>query len=352
MESLEMFEGLTIIQVGMKSEVPLFRHELAKRIDSGLGSIPWILIDNDSGELANASPKLPARTYLGDSRIESIKKFGQWSHSLHHGSSLDLAMRECQTEYGLIIDPDFVIMDWSEIGLEFSKFKKSGLDFLGTPWFPIYPEKTPFSIAPHLCFVNIKNIKNFNFSWCDGIAVQPLQKLDKGAPVRKNSQLNLRELIKNEVKKTFLESKMFQIVSDFRIMRKKRSLIGINPDTGATSCRNIYSKQYFLPILSNYDLAQISRLLRFRSIRILEKFRSPSKRLLSTGWAGLETDFDLMVGNRRVEPFASTRSKLIGFHVRAYNYLLQSFESDVVMKDILNIESNFMTLLQEKKGEI
>lgn len=335
----------------MSSEEALFRHEYSKRLESGLGQIPWILVDNDSGNLMKNMADVSANFILGETRTESIDRYGQWSHSLHHASSLDLALRKCETKYALVLDPDFIVTDWKALLFEFSQFVKSDFDFLGTPWFPTYPEKTPNSMAPHLCFMNLESTQAKEFSWSKGI----FQSEVTGLPLSTNQELrdkgSLRE-IKNNVKKlaTRLAShvEILKAMIQIRQLSKKRSEIGVYPDTGSESAQDGFKKNFLVPILTSQDLYQISPLFKFKFFCRREKSKSPQSRLLPEKWLLFEGLKEFKVGEKNVEHFASSLGICIGFHLRSYSHLQASNKVDEIMGQLKEIEK---ALAVEKKVE-
>jgi len=342
---------ITIVQVGMSSEEALFRHEYSKRLESGLGQIPWILVDNDSGKLTKNMQDVSARFILGETRTESIDRHGQWSHSLHHANSLDLALRKCETKYALVLDPDFIVTDWKALLFEFSQFIESDFDFLGTPWFPTYPEKTPKSVAPHLCFMNLERATAKRFSWSKGIFQSEVISLSETTNLELKDKGSHRD-IKNSMKKFATSSashvKILKTMNQIRLLSIKRSMIGVYPDTGSESAKDAYRKNFLVPILTSQDLNQISPLFKFKFFCRREKSKSVQSRLLPDKWGLLEGMKEFKVGDKNVEPFASSLGICVGFHLRSYSHLLANNKVEEIMGQLKDIET---ALSIEKKVE-
>ena len=139
----------------------LCNYQELRKYDHG---IKWIIVNNDSIELdiSKFQDTDPNLSVLTGPKLEN--RFGRIAVGVQHSSALKLAASNVETEYVLILDPDFVVLDWNYI----INFCKSKLDVdvkvVATPWFVTWFSKKTKSIAPHFVFART-SLLNDEFPW-------------------------------------------------------------------------------------------------------------------------------------------------------------------------------------------
>lgn len=344
-----MLNSLTIIQVGMAHEAPLFRRLERELSKNKLSKVRWLIVDNDEGKLLRKYVGGNPRFIIGKSRAQFEIENGHWSHTLHHGESLDLAMKECQTKYALILDPDFIILDWKEVENLYNCLRSNDLDFLGTPWFPIYTEKGSNTIAPHFALVNLEKLREKQFSWINGISDKHFgaesvafsnSQQEKFICLNRNRVLSL-------AKKTIKDITLLnEIWSYFSRLNSK----GIDPDTGHQSSRSDFSKAFLLPIISGEQLAEFSKLYSNTVVRYLIQTLPQRLQLTPTKYFVTRSNSPIKFRNSYVECFLGHSHKLLGAHIRGYNFLTQGLNDVEIEREITSLMQQ-LSILEKEFGE-
>jgi hypothetical protein len=156
-------QNLTIITCSMKFHDPflLCNYEEMRKYDSG---IKWIIVNNDSSPLSisNFQDADPNLSVINGPKLDN--KFGRVAVGVQHSSALKLAAAKVGTEFVLILDPDFIVLDWNYI-MDFCANKLDvGYKAVATPWFVSWFSKKTKSIAPHFVLART-SLLNAEFPW-------------------------------------------------------------------------------------------------------------------------------------------------------------------------------------------
>lgn len=123
----------------------------------------WIVIDNTPDDYMGEriDPK-KYQVIRGISMAEYQKQLKPWQESfktsMHVGYALNMAMRQINTRYTLVLDGDFYIVrkNWIDDILAYMKGNTIGL--MGAPWHPRWFKKTRYFPTLHALFVDARQI--------------------------------------------------------------------------------------------------------------------------------------------------------------------------------------------------
>jgi len=291
---------VTIITCAMKFHEPFLRanHKALREFSK---DVRWIVINNDDSEL-----DLTLNTGK-DSRLEIQKgppidlSFGLISIGVHHAKALEIAARQVFTSNILILDPDFVILNWDLIMKQFMDLINEKTIVVGTPWFPTWYRKKIFSLAPHLVFSNTK-ILNSAFEW------YPLSQIPKNLLGFNAGFVRARS-----------DRSMFKY-SFFRFLLKffyNRTKINTEYDTfGSTERLASLGQVSFLePQLTKNQLSKISPTLRYSLGRRLERLIPLKFRYLPHSYS--IAPFELSSSTQHIEHW-SVAGEIFGVHMRSF----------------------------------
>ena len=127
-------------------------------------NIKWIIVNNDIVELkiSGLQEQDSQLSVIAGPKLDH--HFGRVSVGVQHSSALKLAASMAKTEFVLILDPDFVVLDWDYI-LNFCKDQiETSFNFVATPWFVTWFAKKSKSMAPHFVFSR-NSLLNDTFPW-------------------------------------------------------------------------------------------------------------------------------------------------------------------------------------------
>jgi hypothetical protein len=83
---------------------------------------------------------------------------------MHHADGLRLGISKVKTEWVVVLDPDFFIIDPSIVDELINFAINKELELIGTPWFPLWVGKRINCVALHFAISKTSNFDN-NFEW-------------------------------------------------------------------------------------------------------------------------------------------------------------------------------------------
>jgi hypothetical protein len=292
--------SLTIITCAMKFHEPfLVANYLGLRNFSK--SIRWIIVNNDESSL-----DLP-REIQNDTKVVIQKgppldtSYGPISIGVHHAKSLEIAAQQVKTNHALILDPDFVIINWERIIQEFNRVYQDQIVALGTPWFPTWYRKIVNSLAPHFVFIKTDIIQS-GFEW------YPIDKIPeylKNSDSTSNTPRSQWPIFKIKIFK-------FALLYFF-------NRIKINTEYDTFGSTEILAKQnrilFLTPQLTRNQLAKLSPFLKYKVGRIFEKLIPRRFRYLTRHYS--VAPFELSVSTQHIEHWV-VGEEIFGVHMRSF----------------------------------
>jgi len=125
--------------------------------------IKWIIVNNDSLEL-NISGNGIDQNLMIFNGPKLDENYGKIAVGIQHSEALKQASSFVKTKITLILDPDFVVIDWNLILNICNKKLSENFKVVATPWFVTWFRKKSKSIAPHFVFLH-SNMLSENFEW-------------------------------------------------------------------------------------------------------------------------------------------------------------------------------------------
>jgi hypothetical protein len=121
----------------------------------------WYIINND--------PKLNLADFRHP-RIEVIKgpvnefKDNPYGAGIHHSQGLALGLAQVKTQWTIILDPDFFIVNWELIPKIISEANNKNFHIVATTWFPIWIGKRINCLTLHFAICKTQ-IFTKDFEW-------------------------------------------------------------------------------------------------------------------------------------------------------------------------------------------
>jgi len=291
---------VTIITCAMKFHEPFLRanYKLLREFSK---DIRWIIINNDDYEL-----ELKSNTKK-DSRLEIQKgppidlSFGLISIGVHHAKALEIATRQVSTGNILILDPDFLILNWNLIMKQFMNLTTDKTIVVGTSWFPTWYRKIVFSLAPHLVFAKTK-ILSSGFEW------YPINQIPK------NLKSINSDLARARSDRSIFKYRLFRFLLQLFYNRTK---INTEYDTfgGTERLANQGQVSFLEPQLTKNQLSKISPTLKYSLGRRLEWLVPFKFRYLPHPYS--IAPFELSASTQHIEHW-SVDGEIFGVHMRSF----------------------------------
>lgn len=292
-------KNLTIITCSMKFHDPflLCNYQELRKFDVG---VKWIIVNNDSTqlEISKFQTNDPNLSVLTGPKLES--KFGRVAVGVQHSSALKLAASSVETEYVLILDPDFVVLDWNYI-INFCR-DKLDVDFkvVATPWFVTWFSKKTKSIAPHFV-LSRTSLLNEDFPWYP-IDLIPSQWRELSKPDEKAFRQFLRK------------SSLIKLIA--RIILNRRRINTEFDTLGETFHMGEKGEVLFVDIYAtNNQLKKVSPHLSYRFGRFLESLVPPRYSYFANSVKILS--FELNSNCDNIEHYG-TEGIIWGVHMRGF----------------------------------
>jgi hypothetical protein len=288
-------------------------------------NLQWIIINNDNDEL-----QLTERMNK-DENIKILKgppldkTFGAIAIGVHHAKSLEIAAHQVKTRQTLILDPDFVVINWSLIMVEIFKINNPDVVAIGTPWFPTWYRKRIASLAPHFVFVKTEIIQK-DFEW------YPINKIPNELKIENNYAAKARSNL------PIFRYKFFNLLLLFFFNRSK-----INTEYDTFGSSEILAQQnkvaFLVPQLTRNQLAKLSPTLKFKIGLAFEQIIPSRFRYLLRPFT--IAPFELDVSSQHIEHWAVGK-EIFGVHMRSFG------AGKLMSKDLGAIEEfgrhlNFLT---------
>jgi len=292
--------SITIITCAMKFHEPfLVANYIGLRNFSR--SIRWIIVNNDDSAL-----DLP-REIQNDTKVEIQKgppldtTYGPISIGVHHAKSLKIAAWQVKTNHTLILDPDFVIIDWQRIFQEFNRVNEDQIAAFGTPWFPTWYRKIVNSLAPHCVFIKT-NVIQSDFEW------YPISKIP--------------EYLKNHdstINAPRSQWPIFKIKIFKFVLLHFFNRIKINTEYDTFGSTEILAKQnrilFLTPQLTRNQLAKLSPFLKYKGGRTFERLIPRRFRYLTRHYS--VAPFELSDSTQHIEHWV-VGEEIFGIHMRSF----------------------------------
>jgi hypothetical protein len=258
-------------------------------------------------------------------------RYSEVAAGVQHSKSLKLGLEVVKTKNVLILDPDFLILNASQLELLIVDFNLSGKKIIGTPYFPIWYSKRMDAVAIYLA-ITTKDflINEINF--------YPKNILDLY-----NESHNLGS--KRKPKKFFWANlkmfKRFNFINLVFILFFRRFKINSEFDICAdTENYYNYSSEFLKIEITTKQLAKISPHLRYEMGRKLERIINRRFSYLPNSYNILDTSFFL---EEQVEHY-SYKNILIGGHFRIFgnqNMHQKDFYTREILENYLDSISSF-----------
>jgi hypothetical protein len=149
----------SIVTVTMAQHLPYLMSMKKKILNSDFRF--WYIVNNESRiNLEN----------LDDDKVILVNgptnkyKFMINGSSIHHSQGLKLGIESVDSEWLIILDPDFFVFDWAVIPKIIEHAEKNNLKIIGTNWFPTWAGKRINSITLHFAVCH-SSIFDGNFEW-------------------------------------------------------------------------------------------------------------------------------------------------------------------------------------------
>jgi hypothetical protein len=324
MQKQSLTTNMTIITCAMKFHEPFLVSNYFN-LRKFSKEVLWIIINNDDAKLD--LPDLIEQ----DQKIVIQKgppldtTYGAIAIGVHHAKSLEIASRQVKTRYTLILDPDFVVINWNLIMRELSKINQNKVVAIGTPWFPTWYRKKVNSLAPHFVLIKSAIIQN-QFEWYPIDLVPEKLKIKDTFQARPRSDWPIFR---------------YPIFKQILLYFFNRTKINTEYDTfGSTE---ILAKQnkvtFLLPQLTRNQLAKLSPILKFKIGRMIEKIIPPKYRYLLRPFT--IAPFELDFSSQHIEHWV-VGNEIFGVHMRSFG------AGKLLSKDLGAIEEfgrhlNFLT---------
>lgn len=150
-------EDITFLTVNFRSGNLIALNRLhTQKLNSSSGK--WLIVENTPEEdydLASLKNESDVRIIAG-SHLPITPSFA--SGSYHHSAALNLGMRYVDTEFVLVIDPDFFMVRSNWIRDVIQHMRSEGLSFFGVPWAPKMWKKFRDFPCIHCMFINLKKV--------------------------------------------------------------------------------------------------------------------------------------------------------------------------------------------------
>ncbi|MEQ1500450.1 MAG: hypothetical protein ABL917_03720 [Parcubacteria group bacterium] len=203
--------------------------KLVEKMNPGV-FVRWIIVDNtpqnygDTFEIKNTANVLV---------IKGIPNtFGQMARgSYHHASGLNLAIKEVESKYALILDPDFFIVSKNWITEVLNHMKDSSLGFFGAPYNPKRYLKYRYFPCIHCMFIDLEMVDKKKIDFSPDYADEKLIANRNKVETEYQSKIKLIYRIWNDLK------------SHLRYILKRQVIIGSSRDTGYKVYKN-YSEAF------------------------------------------------------------------------------------------------------------
>ena len=324
MQKQMLISNMTIITCAMKFHEPfLVTNYFNLRKFSK--EVLWIIINNDDA-------KLDLPDLIEQDKKIVIQKgppldttYGAIAIGVHHAKSLEIASRQVKTGYTLILDPDFVVINWNLIMQELSKIDQNRVVTIGTPWFPTWYRKIVNSLAPHFVLIKSAIIQN-QFEWYPIDQVPEKLKIENTVHAKSRSDWPIFR---------------YRIFRQALLYFFNRTKINTEYDTfGSTGILAQQNKVTFLvPQLTRNQLAKLSPILKFKIGRMIEKIIPPRYRYLLRPFT--IAPFELDISIQHIEHWA-VGNEIFGVHMRSFG------AGKLLSKDLGAIEEfgkhlNFLT---------
>jgi hypothetical protein len=263
-------------------------------------NVKWIIVNNDSSELEisklqNIDPNL---IVLEGPLLDS--SFGKVAINIQHSNALMLATKNVTSEFVIILDPDFIVLDWNFVFKFCFNEIENNYKAVATPWFISWYAKKTKSMAPHFVFTKTSLLQN-DFQWYP-IDKVPTEWLTNG---NKNVKFYKEYLLKNGI-----FSFLLKILVNRRRINSEFDTLG---DTYLMGERNEVS---FIEIhVTKNQLKNVSPHLYFKIGRILEKF-IPNRYNYLTKKIKV-TRFELNTNCENIEHYGSD-DLIWGVHMRGF----------------------------------
>ena len=291
---------VTIITCAMKFHEP-FLHANYKALREFSKNIRWIIINNDDSEL-----DLKSKTGK-DSRLKIQKgppidlSFGLISIGVHHAKALEIATEQVSTGNILILDPDFLILEWGLVMKQFMNLIGGKIVAIGTPWFPTWYRKITFSLAPHLVFAKTDILRK-GFEW------YPIDQIPR------NLMSINPDLARARSDRPIFKYMLFRFLLQLFYNRTK---INTEHDTfGSTETLASQGHVSFLePQLTKNQLSKISPTLKYFLGRKIERLVPFKLRYLPHSYS--IAPFELSSSTQHIEHWA-VAGEIFGVHMRSF----------------------------------
>ena len=126
-----MNENITILSVNFATQFELEANiSLTRLNNTGELRFRWIIADNSIEE----SPFAKKSSMRDVDVVDGVSKKDAPRMSEQHGEALNLLIRMVDTEFALILDPDFYVFNENWLGASLKFMRQQELAFFGSPW--------------------------------------------------------------------------------------------------------------------------------------------------------------------------------------------------------------------------
>jgi hypothetical protein len=299
MKKIQEYSEITIITCAMKFHDP-FLITNYEQLRKNNRNIKWIIVNNDSSELeiSKYNELDPNLNILTGPTLD--RSFGKIAINIQHSTALKIAANKVNTGYVIILDPDFIVLDWNFILNFCFKELENNFKAIATPWFVTWYSKKTKSIAPHFVFSKTSLLID-NFPW------YPLEKIPMDWRTIHPDKINIFKiyLARNKIFNSFLKTLLNR--------RRIDSEFDTLGDTYLMGERNEVS--FFEIHVTRNQLKSLSPHLNFKIGRFLEKFVPQRYNYLSKKIK--ITEFELHANCQNIEHYGSN-GEIWGVHMRGF----------------------------------
>jgi hypothetical protein len=126
-----MNDNITILSVNFATQFELESNISLMRLNNtGDLGFRWIIADNSIEE----SPFVKKPSMRDVDVVEGVSKKAAPQMGEQHGEALNLLIRKVDTEFALILDPDFYVFNENWLGASLEFMRQRDLTFFGSPW--------------------------------------------------------------------------------------------------------------------------------------------------------------------------------------------------------------------------